>query len=158
VLVNLGGDIAVAGGAPEGGWRIGIAAACTTRPADADRVVTIRSGGLASSGTSVRTWRQGRRPVHHIIDPATGDCAGRHWSLVSSVAESCVEANTASTAAVVWGAAAPARLEEMGIPARLVHAGGAVITIGGWPAEPGPGSSPVPISAAHPASRLRREA
>ncbi len=106
VLVNLGGDISVAG-APEEGWAVGIAPDSATAPGVADVVVALRQGGLATSGTSVRTWRRAERQVHHIVDPATGDSAQTCWQLVSVAAPSCVMANAASTAAIVWGEAAP---------------------------------------------------
>ena len=41
--------------------------------------------------------------MHHIVDPWTGEPAPPVWSLVSTLAPSCVEANAWSTAAVVWG-------------------------------------------------------
>lgn len=134
-LVNLGGDVAVAGPAPRGGWPIGIAVDCNVLPVDADVTVAIDSGGLASSGISVRSWRNGSRDVHHIIDPATGDCASTRWQLVSVTAHTCVEANAASTAAIVWGDEAPARLSAMGLACRLLRDDGMVVTLGGWPQE-----------------------
>jgi thiamine biosynthesis lipoprotein len=78
VLVNLGGDISARGASPDG-WAIGLALDCATSPRDADAVVSIRGGGLASSGTTVRSWRHGARLVHHIIDPKTGDSAETCW-------------------------------------------------------------------------------
>ncbi len=139
VLVSIGGDVAVAGVAPEGGWAVGIAPDSST-PADAvDQVVAIESGGIASSSTSVRTWQRGRRRLHHIVDPATGDSAVPHWTLVSASGDSCVDANAASTAAVVWGWRAVAKLRELGQPARLVRHDGGVVTVNGWPSVTGPG-------------------
>ena len=52
---------------------------------------------------------------------------------MSAVAPTCVEANAWTTAAVVWGDDAPGNLVEHGVTARLVHADGHVVTIGGWP-------------------------
>ncbi len=72
VLVNLGGDVAVAGEPPDGGWGVGIAPVCTAPPTAIDEVVALRSGGLATSGTTSRTWERGGRTVHHILDPTTG--------------------------------------------------------------------------------------
>jgi len=132
VLVNLGGDVAVAGPTPAGGWGVGIAAHCSTAPDEADEVLTLHSGGLASSGTTARTWVSGGRSVHHIIDPWTGEVAPTTWSLVSAVGPSCVEANGWSTAAVVWGEDAPGNLIAHGVTARLVHADGRVVTVGPW--------------------------
>ncbi len=48
VLVNLGGDVAVGGDAPAGGWAVGIASECTVPGAAADQVVAVRIGGLAT--------------------------------------------------------------------------------------------------------------
>lgn len=132
-LVNLGGDVAVAGPAPSWGWSIGIAPECRTPIDRVDQVVSLASGGLATSGTTARAWvRQGRR-VHHIIDPWTGDAAAAVWSLVSATASTCVEANAWTTAAVVWGEDAIGNLTALGVPARLVAADGSVVRTQGWP-------------------------
>jgi thiamine biosynthesis lipoprotein len=133
VLVNLGGDVAVAGTAPEGGWGVGIALSSRTAPSEADEVVALHSGALASSGTTVRTWNRGGRRVHHIVDPWTGDIAPSTWALVSVLAPTCLEANGWSTASIVWGEDAPGNLAAHGVSARLVSSGGAVVLVGGWP-------------------------
>jgi thiamine biosynthesis lipoprotein len=54
---------------------------------------------------------------------------------VSVVAGTCTDANTASTAAIIRGDAAPDWLSGLGLPARLVGRDGAVVTTAGWPAE-----------------------
>jgi thiamine biosynthesis lipoprotein len=133
-LVNLGGDVAVAGEAPPGGWSVGIAPDCRTPIDQVDQVVTVTSGGLATSGTTTRTWVRDGRRVHHIIDPWTGDVAPAVWSLVSATAPSCVEANAWTTAAVVWGEDAVGNLAAVGVPARLVGADGSAVHVGDWPA------------------------
>ena len=135
VLVNLGGDIAVAGRAPADGWAVGIASVCTSAVEHVDQVVAIASGGLATSGTTARSWERDGRTVHHIIDPWTGAPASTVWSLVSTTGASCVEANAWSTAAVVWGEDAPGNLEALGVCTRLVRPDGAVVRVGGWPAD-----------------------
>jgi thiamine biosynthesis lipoprotein len=137
-LVNLGGDVAVAGSPPRHGWPIGIAPECRTEAARADQVVTISGGGLATSGTTARTWIRNGRRVHHIVDPWTGEAAEAVWSFVSVVAPTCVEANAWSTAAVVWGHDAVGHLDARGVPARLVDAAGSVTTCGSWPGGPDP--------------------
>ena len=73
------------------------------------------------------------RRLHHIVDPATGDCASDYWRLVSVAAASCVDANAFSTAAVVWGESAPERLEARGLPSRLVRHDGVEVCVAGWP-------------------------
>ncbi|KAB1990287.1 FAD:protein FMN transferase [Streptomyces triticiradicis] len=135
VLVNLGGDLATAGPAPEGGWRIALADA-HARPVTAwDPAVAVTDGALATSGVRVRTWRRGGRVLHHIVDPATGEPAAVVWRTVTVAAATCVDANTASTAAVVLGERAVSWLRSTGLPARLVGHDGTVVRLGGWPAE-----------------------
>jgi thiamine biosynthesis lipoprotein len=135
VLVNLGGDVAVSGPSPSGGWAIGIAPECTTPLEAVDQVVSVSAGGLATSGTTARSWVRDGRTVHHIVDPWTGEPAPAVWSMVSTMAPSCVEANAWSTAAVVWGHDAIGNLASVGIPARLVSAGGDIVLLGGWPLD-----------------------
>lgn len=137
VLVSLGGDAAVAGPAPDGGWRMAIGDDHERALADPDAVVTITGGGLASSSTTRRAWRRAGRALHHIVDPRTGESASAHWRTVTVAASNCVDANTASTAAIVLGRDAPAWLADRGLPARLVAADGAVTTVAGFPASRG---------------------
>jgi thiamine biosynthesis lipoprotein len=135
VLVNLGGDVAVAGAPPAGGWPIRIAndhAASTDAPGP---TVSIRSGGLASSSTTVRRWRAGDVELHHIVDPRTGRPADTPWRTVTVAAASCFDANIASTAAVVLGEDAPDWLGAHRLPARLVGTAGSVVRVGDWPDE-----------------------
>lgn len=132
VLVNLGGDIAIAGPAPDEGWTVRVTDDHRAAPAETDEHITLRSGGLATSSTSVRRW--GRRS-HHIIDPATGLPAESPWRTVSVAAANCVDANIASTAAIVRGHEAAPWLQGAGLPARLVTEDGEVLRVAGWPAE-----------------------
>jgi FAD:protein FMN transferase len=142
VLVSLGGDIAVAGTAPAGGWQVRVTDDHAAGPDAPGQTVAITSGGLATSSTTVRAWAQDGRRMHHIIDPATGEPARSCWRTVSVAAGSCTDANTASTAAIVRGAAAVAWLQDLALPARLVREDGCVQTTAGWPHGPGPGSAP----------------
>jgi len=130
VLVSLGGDIAV-GGAPTGGWPVLVTD--DHRRGTAGQVVALTVGGLATSSTTVRRWRRGNRDLHHIVDPTTGVPAAEHWRTVSVAAATCLDANTASTAAILRGPDAPAWLEARNLPARLVAADGAVVHAAGWP-------------------------
>jgi len=134
VLVNLGGDIAVAGAAPEGGWRIGV----DDQPGDGRATreqpcVAVEAGGIATSCPAVRGWRRGGRDLHHIVVPATGRPADIYWTSVSVAAATCVDANTASTASIIRGRQALRWLHDLNLPARLTRPGGAVVTTGGWP-------------------------
>ncbi|HTN22819.1 MAG TPA: FAD:protein FMN transferase [Solirubrobacteraceae bacterium] len=132
VMVNLGGDLAVAGPPPDGGWRVRVSDDHRA-PADAPgQSLTIGAGALATSSTTVRRWG---RTAHHIIDPRTGAPAVSRWRTVSVAAACCVDANIASTAAIVMGDDAPAWLASRELPARLVDGDGVVRTVAGWPAE-----------------------
>jgi thiamine biosynthesis lipoprotein len=130
VLVGLGGNVAVGGDAPGAGWEV-------RTPDDQPAVTgTLAGGGLATSSTARRRWRRGGRTVHHIVDPRSGDIATPYWRTASVVADSCVDANTASTAAIVLGRAAPQWLTERALPARLVAEDGTVTHVAGWPVGP----------------------
>lgn len=132
-LVSIGGDVAVAGPTPCGGWPVGIAIDSSTSPESVDQTVAIQGGGLASSSTAVRIWQSNEERVHHIVDPSTGRSSLPFWTLVSVAAVSCVQANAIATASVVWGAHAVARVASHGVAARLVRHDGKVIALGGWP-------------------------
>jgi thiamine biosynthesis lipoprotein len=138
VLVSLGGDIAVAGPAPQDGWRIrvqDVTGSPDEPPAGPYALIAIRDGGLATSSTAARRWQRGGDVLHHILDPRTGLPAEPVWRTVSVAAGSCADANTASTAAVIRGRRALGWLGQLGLPARLVDATGVVFTVAGWPDE-----------------------
>jgi FAD:protein FMN transferase len=137
ILISLGGDIAIAGPAPNGGWPVRIADDHRASLDGPGAVVSLESGGLATSSVTVRRWCVGEDELHHILDPRTGRPAQSCWQTVSVAAASCVDANTASTAAVLLGEAAPVWLAERRLPARLVGVSGDVVCVGGWPADAG---------------------
>ncbi len=138
VLVSLGGDIAVAGPAPHGGWRIrvqDVTGAPEEPPAGPYALIAIRDGGLATSSTAARRWQRGGDVLHHILDPRTSLPAEPVWRTVSVAAGSCADANAASTAAVIRGRGALGWLAGLGLPSRLVDATGVVFTVAGWPSD-----------------------
>lgn len=151
VLVSLGGDIAVAGEAPNGGWPLLVAdeqLPASQAPAGAchavrdpvrspGQVVRLAAGALATSSIVCRQWRRGGRVLHHIIDPRTGLPAAGPWRTVSVAAATCAEANAASTAAIIAGEQAAEWLAGEGLPARLVARDGSVLLVAGWPAADG---------------------
>ncbi|HEY5343728.1 MAG TPA: FAD:protein FMN transferase [Solirubrobacteraceae bacterium] len=137
-LVGLGGDIATAGAAPREGWRIYVTDDHRHVPGSQGQTIAIRSGGIATSSTTARRWRHEGRTQHHIIDPATGAPVALSWRTVSVAAETCLDANVASTAALIRADAAPAWLAQLRLPARLVGGDGTVCLVGEWPAEEEP--------------------
>ena len=138
VIVSLGGDCSIAGPAPERGWTIRV----TDRhdaPANGSgpgATLALETGGLATSGTSVRSWNRGAQRLHHLVDPRIGRPAAPVWRTATVAAPTFVDANVASTASIVLGGEARAWLEARRLPARLVTQEGSVVVLGGWPEEP----------------------
>jgi thiamine biosynthesis lipoprotein len=73
--------------------------------------------------------------MHHILDPRTGRPAESEWRTVSVAARSALDANIASTTAIIRGQRAPGWLAQLGLPARLVAVDGSVTTIADWPKD-----------------------
>jgi FAD:protein FMN transferase len=143
VLVSLGGDIAVAGDAPVEGWLIQASEDSGAAIAESEETISIRTGGIATSSTTVRRWMRGGAVLHHIIDPATGLPANSCWRTATVIAATCVDANIASTAAIVLGRKAVSWLEANRLPGRLVDLEGSVHRVAGWP-SPGANSDRLP--------------
>ena len=119
VLVGIGGDLALAGPPPPEGWPVRIAdrhddRGCE-RGAGPAPCVALHDGGLATSSTAVRRWTRGKHTCHHIVDPITGLPTSGRWRTASVAAATCVQANVASTAAIVLGDGAAQWLAEMGL-------------------------------------------
>lgn len=79
VLINAGGDMRAKGGAkPDEPWAIGIGNPLATSADVAAKtnenaaVLSLRSGGIATSGASGRWWYRNGRRQHHLLDPRTG--------------------------------------------------------------------------------------
>ena len=136
VVVGLGGDIAIAGDAPDGGWLVRVADDHTALTGG--QMISVHSGGVATSGTTRRTWTRGGVRIHHLVDPRTGTSTRSVWRTVSVAAASCVDANVATTASIVMGRSAVAWLSARGLPGRLVTRSGRVVNVGGWPAPGAP--------------------
>jgi thiamine biosynthesis lipoprotein ApbE len=132
VLVSLCGDLAVRGTDEAEPWLVRV----VERPDEVDGpLVEIRDGGLATSTTRARRWTRSGRPMHHLLDPVTGLPVREVWRTATVAAATCVDANIASTAAVVKGSGGLRWIEATGLPARLVAADGTVTCAGGWPTE-----------------------
>jgi thiamine biosynthesis lipoprotein len=132
-LVSIGGDVATCGTAPSAGWKIHVTDDHRSDCSAPGQTITISSGGLATSSTTVRRWRKDGCTMHHIIDPSTGVPVRSSWRTVSVAAASCADANIAATAALVRAHSAPRWLAEAGLPARLVALDGNVTKVAAWP-------------------------
>ena len=98
-LVDLGGDIAVWGSAPEAGtWRLAIAD--PRRPEATIGTLELEVGGVATSGRDCRRFGPGRA-LHHLIDPSTGAPDRRGPLAVTVVAPDSAAAEVHATALAV---------------------------------------------------------
>ncbi|TGD88611.1 FAD:protein FMN transferase [Mycolicibacterium sp. CH28] len=71
VLAEVGGDLVVAGLAPDAtAWTIGIADPFT--PGELVSVIRLARGSVATSSRLVRVWASFDGPAHHLINPGTG--------------------------------------------------------------------------------------
>jgi thiamine biosynthesis lipoprotein len=130
VLVSLGGDIATAGAAPGSGWQIHV----QDRDQDPWTQVELPAGSaIATSSTVSRQWHRGGRPLHHIVDPRTGQPARPVWRSVTVAAGTCLRANAVTTAALVRGKPAVDWVRGLGLPARFLRADGVLVHTDGWP-------------------------
>ena len=113
VLVNLAGDVRVAGPQQDGApWRVGI-----RHPRQSGEVIAtveLISGALATSGDYERFFEIDGRRYCHVLDARTG-WPVRHWQSVSVVAPLCVVAGSCSTIAMLLEASGEAFLESQGV-------------------------------------------
>jgi thiamine biosynthesis lipoprotein len=104
-----------------GGWVSAGGDLATTVPLSVGlpggEVVTLRSGGLATSSTARRTWLRGGERQHHLIDPRTGRPADTPWSDVTVAAGSCTRADVARDGSVLHNAAWRIGLAEAALAA-----------------------------------------
>lgn len=107
--VSAGGDVAV-----RGETAVGLSGG---------GALTLRDGGLATSGTTKRHWRRGGSLQHHLIDPRTGRPATSRWEEVTVAGPSCLHADVGAKAAFLLSDDGPAWLEERGLPGRFVGEG-----------------------------------
>jgi thiamine biosynthesis lipoprotein len=135
VLVSFGGDLAIAGAAPADGWRVRVTDDHRAGVDAPGQWISLRLGGLATSSTLVRRWRTESGVAHHVVDPATARSADSVFRTASVTAASCLDANIASTAAIIRGSRAVGWLSGLGLPSRLVGVDGTVRHVAGWPAS-----------------------
>ena len=125
-VVNIGGDLAIAGRPAAGVWPIAV-----DLP-DGSLTLGLTRGALATSGVDHRRWRRGGIELHHLIDPCTGLPSGSDLLRVTAFAETAVGAEVNAKALLLAGeGAARAEAERLGIPAVLLTRDGRVAVVGG---------------------------
>jgi FAD:protein FMN transferase len=132
-VVDLGGDLSLAGRPPGGGpWRIAVGD--PRAPAATLGTLELEDGGVATSGPDVRRFGFGRS-LHHLIDPATGRPAGAGPLAVTVVGPDAAEAEAHATALAISGLDdAKAQLgARPHLAALYVPAAGEAVAIGDLP-------------------------
>ena len=141
LVVSLGGDVAVGVRSDDDDpphWPVRVTeqpeqAAPAEQAGASVETVEIVGGGLATSTTTRRRWLRAGRPVHHLLDPRTRRPVDPIWRTATVAAQTCLAANTASTAAIILGEAAETWLADRDLAARLVGRDGRVLRCCGWP-------------------------
>ena len=101
-LVSAGGDIAIYAEPATGYlWPIGVDD--PFHPGEYLEILMVERGGIATSGTDYRRWKQGGRWNHHIIDPRTGQPAQTDVFAATVIAPNAIEAEMAAKVALLLG-------------------------------------------------------
>jgi thiamine biosynthesis lipoprotein len=117
-FVSAGGDLAVSGdhvvALPAGG------------------MITVRAGGLATSGMTSRTWSRGGRLQHHLIDPRTARPSDSRWREVTASGADCLTADIAAKTAFLLDGEGPAWLDRQGLAGRFLSRHGGTLVNDAW--------------------------
>ena len=128
VAVNLGGDM-VAMGTPSNdeSWYVGIAN--PFRPDEQVMQLRIDCGGLATSGTTVRTFTGVDGSLrHHIVNPTTGSSAATELVAATVLASDAATAEIFATAAMMGSALnAVDLIESVGLAGLFIRSNGDVV-------------------------------
>jgi len=113
-LINFGGDVAVRNARQyDEPWRVGIES--LVRTGTAERLVKLSRGALATSGDSRRfVFREGHR-YSHILDARTGWPVRNAPHSITVAADTCTQAGTITTLAMLQGENAEQMLRESGL-------------------------------------------
>lgn len=108
VLVDIGGDIRVAGTGPhDGGWVIDVA-----HPSDVERTVlhvVVHDAGIATSSVLRRRWVSAGAVRHHLLDPRDGLPVRGRIVAATVIAATATVAEVETKAVIVAGTHAGAR-------------------------------------------------
>lgn len=114
VLVNFGGDLRCVGAVPaSGAWQVGIES--IARHGESVKRIELKSGALATSGDARRHIEIDGRRVGHVLDARTGWPAPGTPRSITVAADTCTQAGSYSTLAMLLGDAAEAFLDAEGV-------------------------------------------
>ncbi len=106
-IVNLGGNVAVMGGRPDGTpWQVGLRQPIASHgiPVTATfAAVGVASGSVVTSGVYERAFTSDGKAYHHIIDPRTGFPAESDVVSATVVSHTSLEGDGYSTSLILMG-------------------------------------------------------
>ncbi len=125
-VVNAGGDLATFGTHPaHDGWDVAVDGVSGS--------ISLPFGSLATSSVLRRRWTVDGRPLHHLLDPRTGQPADNDLAQASIAAASCGQAEIGAKAVLLLGATAGTDfVERRGLSALLVTRSGEELRVGAW--------------------------
>jgi thiamine biosynthesis lipoprotein len=100
--VSAGGDILFIGH-PLGGTDWDVYLEDPRSPTEMLAQLHIQSGAVATSSIMKRTWSQGEKVRHHLIDPRTGEPAQTDWLGVTVISPSVITAEVHAKAILIAG-------------------------------------------------------
>lgn len=138
LLVAFGGNIATGGPAPDEAWTVLAQDSEQRRPGESAALITVPAGAaLATASTRSEQWARDAVELREILHPAgklqEASRPLRVWDVATIVADTCVQATTWSTAALLRGPSAVHELESQGLSARLVDKNGRCRYADSWP-------------------------
>ncbi|MCP4301677.1 MAG: FAD:protein FMN transferase [Gammaproteobacteria bacterium] len=112
-LVNFGGDLAATGASGRRrNWKVAIDG---DELDEANRIIDLKQGALATSGDARRFLLKNGVRYSHILDPTTGWPVPDAPRSITIAADTCVQAGMISTLAMLKGAAAETFLGAQGV-------------------------------------------
>ncbi len=132
-LVEIGGDVRVAGTPPDGdAWTISVAPAFE---GGRTRIVRLRDGGVATSSSRLRTWRRNGEIHHHLVDPNRLACTDGDVVAATVIAGSAAWAEAFTKVAFVEGISAALRVyADRGLAASVTSADASTHESDSWTA------------------------
>ena len=106
-IVNLGGNVIVLGGKPDGSaWRVGLRTPVSSLAQDGEghfASVLVRDCSVVTSGIYERSFTREHTLYHHILDPKTGFPATSDLLSASIISKRSLDADGYSTALIIMG-------------------------------------------------------
>ena len=136
VLVNLGGDIAVVGAAPERGWRVNVTHDVSLAPDSPGQEILVSSGGIATSSRLTRRWTDSKGASREHLERSDGvSLEDSPFVGATAAGRSALLANFYTLTSLLSGRRAIATMARYSTPALIRATDGTRVSLGGWPSD-----------------------